>query len=38
MRKYAAGTLVMVAVLLVVVAGARGQSALLKLPDASQRA
>jgi tetratricopeptide (TPR) repeat protein len=38
MRKYAAGTLVMVAVLLVVVAGARGQSALLKLPDASQQA
>jgi tetratricopeptide (TPR) repeat protein len=38
MRKYAAGTLVMVAMLLVVVAGARGQSALLKLPDASQQA
>jgi tetratricopeptide (TPR) repeat protein len=38
MRRYAAGTFVMVAMLLVGVAGARGQSALLKLPDASQQA
>ena len=38
MRRYAAGTLVMVAMLGVGVAGARGQSALLKLPDTSQQA